>query len=77
MNITSNKKIIFIVPELKFFLSHRLYLVRGLVKQGWDFIVVTSNDSQPKNEYGIRYEIFDTHRERFSFSNLFKYSSEY
>lgn len=72
MNITSNKKIIFIVPELKFFLSHRLNLVRGLVNEGWNFIVVTSHDTQPKNELGIRYEIFDTHRERFSFSNLIR-----
>ena len=72
MNITSNKKIIFIVPELKFFLSHRLQLVKGLVNEGWNFIIVTANDYQPPNELGISYKIFDTHRKRFSFYNLFK-----
>lgn len=72
MNITSNKKIIFIVPELKFFLSHRLQLVQGLVQEGWNFIIVTSNDSKPPDELGISYRIFDTHRKKFSLFNLLK-----
>ncbi len=72
MNNISNKKIIFIVPELSFFLSHRLQLVRGLIDLGWDFVIVTSHDSQPENEPGIRFEIFDTHRKRFSFINLIR-----
>jgi glycosyltransferase involved in cell wall biosynthesis len=70
MKIISNKKIFIIVPELKFFLSHRLQLVRGLVQQGWNFVIVTSYDLKPEDEPGIRYEIFDTHRKRFSFTNL-------
>ena len=72
MNNTSNKKIIFIVPELKFFLSHRLQLVRGLVDLGWNFVIVTSHDFQPEDEPGIRFEIFDTHRQRFSLINLIR-----
>ena len=70
MKTISNKKIFIIVPELKFFLSHRLQLVRGLAQQGWNFVIVTSHDIEPEDELGIRYEIFDTHRKRFSFINL-------
>ena len=70
MKTISNKKIFIIVPELKFFVSHRLQLVRGLAQQGWNFVIVTSHDLEPEDELGIRYEIFDTHRKRFSFTNI-------
>jgi len=72
MKTTLNKHIFLIIPELNFFLSHRLILVRGLVDKGWNFTIITSFDIKPQNEPGIRYEIFDTHRKRFSFLNLIK-----
>ena len=72
MKNISNKKIIFIVPEYKFYLSHRSQLIQGLTKLGWKFLIVTSHNFKPDDEPGIRFEIFDTHRERFSFLNLLR-----
>lgn len=72
MNNISSKKIIFIVPEYKFFLSHRSQLIQGLTKLGWKFLIVTSHNFKPNDEPGIRFKIFDTHRKRFSFLNLLR-----
>ena len=71
---TTSKNIFFIVPEIKFFLSHRYALVQALIEEGWHFTVITSADTPPIPLKGISYHIVDTHRTRFSAFNLLKNS---
>lgn len=69
-----SKNIFLVIPEISFFLSHRISLIRGLINRGWNFTVITSSDENPIPIDGIEYLIIDTHRKRFSLLNVLKNS---